>query len=113
MNPVGKVILWVGGFLVLWALVLSVDTARGHDAGGWKYPDYCCHDRDCAPVDTQSEGQDGKAMGHTKLHNSISLDPKKYNFKLVSPDGKMHVCASPDGASQQRIYYCIFNPEGV
>lgn len=115
MNPVGKVILWVGGFLVLWALILSADTARGHDAGGWKYPSICCHDADCAPVEWQGE-VDGQGVANTKLHAGITIKPSVYTYKMVSPDGKMHICATPDknmAPLTARRFYCIFQPAGM
>lgn len=115
MNPVGKVVLWLGGFLVLWALVLSADQARGHDAGGWHYPSICCHDADCAPVEWQGE-VDGKAVANTKLHAGITMDSSKYIYKMPSPDGKVHICATPDKSmapQMDRKFYCIFNPAGM
>lgn len=114
MNPGGKLVLWMAGILMLWAAVLTVDQARGHEAhgSGFKYPYFCCHDADCAPV-TKFTDQDGRGMAQTSLHKNISIDPKLYTHKMVSPDGRMHICASPDGAQGNRLYYCIFNPEGM
>lgn len=108
----------------LWGLMLGIAViaaihfavpARGHDAGGWNYPQICCHDADCAPVEWEGE-KDGKAIANTKLHAGISTEPHKYTYRMTSPDGKRHVCATPDNALaplQERKYYCIFDAAGM
>ena len=115
MNPAGKLVLWLAAFLILWAALLTADQARGHDAGGWHYPTYCCHDADCAPVKKFGErGEEGVA--ETELHKQISIDPRRYSHKMTSPDGRMHICATPDAAvnsGSSRAYFCIFAPAGM
>lgn len=113
MSMWSKAVLWFGGFLILWHCTLA---AFGHDAGGWNYPSICCHDADCAPVEWQGETPDHKGVANTKLHAGITIDPAPYIYKLPSPDGKMHICATPDKSmapNMTRRYYCIFNPEGM
>lgn len=110
MNPAGRLILWFSAFLVLWAVVV-VDKGRGHDAGGWHYPAYCCHEADCAPV-TKFGARGDEGVAQTKLHKEVSINPKLYTHKLASPDGKMHICATPDEGGPRK-FYCIFSPEGM
>jgi hypothetical protein len=33
--------------VVLISLAISIAPALAHDAGGWKYGNECCHERDC------------------------------------------------------------------
>lgn len=114
MRPAGKVILWFGGFLMLWGFVLE---AAGHEAPtGWQYPPECCHNMDCAPVEKTGENSAGEGIATTKLHYNITIKPEVYTYKKISPDGKLHVCATPDSQmapQMRRRFYCIFNPEGM
>lgn len=100
----------IGLLLGLWLVGL----AQAHDApSGWQYPAHCCHNADCAPAD-KVKFIDGEDKGATKLHKEITLNPRKYNHVLPSPDNNIHVCATPDNQSSMggRTYYCIFYPAG-
>ncbi len=113
MSPLSKLTLWICSFLLLWMVLVM--QLGAHDAGGWQYPSICCHDADCAPVEWQGE-LNGHGVANTKLHAGITTEPNQYTYKMTSPDGKMHVCATPDKSmapNMQRRLYCIFNPAGM
>lgn len=110
---------WMFGAALFLTLIVSCDVrmSAAHDTGtGWSYPMLCCHNADCAPVDWEGEDKDGKAIANTQHHAGISVEPHKYTWRLTSPDGKKHICATPDKAMaplQNRNYYCIFEAAGM
>lgn len=108
-----KVLAWIAAAMIAFNVAALVG-ARGHDApSGWAYPNFCCHDADCAPVD-DVKFIDGEDKANTKLHAGISMNPQRYSHKLSSPDEKVHICATPDKVLGKggRTYYCIFYPAG-
>lgn len=105
------------GCAVFLVSIVACDVrVRAHDAGTWHYPHICCHDADCAPVDWEGEDKEGQGVANTKHHSGISIAPEKYTYRFTSPDGKKHICATPDKAMaplQHRNYFCIFDAAGM
>lgn len=101
--------------ILLWGMLAA--QANSHDAGGWQYPSYCCHGADCAVVEWQGENKQGEGIASTNIHGGVSIDPKRYYYRFISPDGRMHICATPDTLltppDYVRRYYCIYAPAGM
>jgi len=84
--------------------------ANGHD---W-YPKECCHDKDCAPVESMtriSPADGGNAyVVVTSKHGKAIL---RRNFPLrESKDSRVHVCLSHYDTGDKEII-CIFMPPGA
>lgn len=104
---------FIGASLSLVALSVSVGTAalgpaRAH---GW-YPKDCCHDNDCAPVEStewQVPTRGGRPRfivtskhGRAVVRDGVSIRPSK--------DNRMHVCMMRYDALGEMEVTCLFMP---
>ena len=95
---------------VVWtAAIIPTNLANGHS---W-YPPECCHDIDCAPVESATwivTGAGDQLLQVTSIHG-IAIVP---NWVLVreSKDNRMHVCMSYDEFGNRTVL-CFFSPPSV
>lgn len=113
-----KVVLWFGGFLLMWSLLLmSVGPVRAHDApSGWHYPAECCGQGDCAQATFVGATEDGKMLVNTPIHSGVWPFGNPNVSVRHSPDSHVHLCATPDEIMKKysdipRSIYCVFMPD--
>ncbi len=110
--------VFILGFLLVVILsVLLATYASAHEApsGKWKYPHECCHDQDCAPVDSvaRTNPTDGSLpqLIVTTKHGTVIVPP---GFKVEqSGDNQMHACMRPEvwGSKDGKMkLICFFVP---
>lgn len=106
--------------LILLALLLPV-TASAHTAeSGFEYPNYCCHNRDCAEIPASAVRYDGGAYLVTVIGGTHPMVSKTTTYRVaedkkqVAPDGKWHICiidmADYDSETSEGFVRCFFGP---
>lgn len=90
--------------------LFSLRPARAH---GW-YPKDCCHDNDCAPVESLVRlvpaGGGAPQLVVTSKHGK-AIVPQDFPVR-ESKDGRMHVCMRHDPWGGMDVM-CLFIPPGV
>lgn len=86
---------WVHIIACLAALWLLTTMALPHDAGGWAYDSDCCHNRDCAPVQSAVMGWGGEgtttpALWVRTIHGIGPITPQ--TSIRESKDSQHHAC---------------------
>jgi hypothetical protein len=83
--------------------------AQAHD---W-YPKECCHDNDCAPVESISRSSSLTAWSElpnmvvTTKHGTAIVPPSLP--RRASRDNRMHACMNPGPMGRMQVI-CIFTP---
>lgn len=81
-------------------LCLSCQPAAAHDApSGWHYPQECCSDRDCAPLDASRVREVPRGYlidGEFTVLHAATKD---------SPDGEYHACFVPGVKQAPRCFW--------
>jgi hypothetical protein len=106
-------------FLALFAIMVStmVAVSQAHKAHtGMKYPFECCHEQDCAPVDSvaRTNPTDGSLpqLIVTTKHGTVAV-PNDF-IPRMSEDNQMHACMRPKvwgGAPSGAMnLICLFVP---
>ncbi len=80
-------------------LTMASGTVQAHD---W-YPFYCCHDKDCRPVDESAVKFTPKGWFITNTGETIPFNRAQY-----SPDGRFHICSY--GGLPEAKTICLFTP---
>ena len=94
------------------ACALWFTPAQAHD---W-YPKECCHETDCAPVDSVS--RTGPAGNSPQLPSMVVTT--KHGVAVVPPniprreskDNRMHACMNPGPMGKMQLI-CIFTPPAL
>lgn len=88
-------------------LLLTGTAVLAHDAGGWQYPNECCHDKDCRPIACHAveETSDGW------VYHADGGDIRFGKIVRVSGDGQCHGCWLPDYFKPHDLLgRCLFIP---
>jgi hypothetical protein len=91
------------------ACVFWFTPAQAHD---W-YPKECCHDNDCAPVESLSRSSSLAASSElpnmvvTTRHGTAIVPPNLP--RRASKDNRMHACMNPGPMGRMQVI-CIFTP---
>lgn len=88
--------------LLLGMLLLAPHAVSAH---GW-YPIECCHNMDCAPVDSAERNGTGGLTVTSRHGTGIVPDSMR---RRESRDQQMHVCMQPGSDGRMRVI-CIFIP---
>jgi hypothetical protein len=82
-----------------------------HENPHW-YPWECCHNQDCAPVDSVVE-----VIVHANGHKQLVVKSKHGTVEVPvdlpareSKDGRMHVCIRPEEDFSKMKVICVFLP---
>jgi hypothetical protein len=90
----------------------SFTPAQAHD---W-YPKECCHDHDCAPVESIARTSSLAAAAElpstvvTTRHGTAVLPPNLP--RRESKDNRMHACMNPGPMGRMQVI-CIFTPPAL
>ena len=91
--------------LIVPFLLLPLTGSRAHD---W-YPNECCHEMDCAPVDRAEQRAGVGLVVTTKRGTGIVPDSLQ---RRESKDEKMHVCMQRTFTGAMQVI-CIFVPPTI
>jgi len=104
---------WNCGAIVLLGFAVACafwfTPAQAHD---W-YPKECCHDNDCAPVESTARTSSLAASSElpstlvTTKHGTAVIPPNLP--RRESKDNRMHACMSPGPMGKMQLI-CIFTP---
>ena len=97
----------------IFAVTIFGATAPSASAHDW-YPHECCHDKDCAPVESMTRidpaGDGTPYMVVTSKHGKAIL---RRDFPTrESKDSRMHVCLGQYDTGEKEVI-CIFIPPGT
>jgi hypothetical protein len=97
--------------LAILAAAALVAPVNGHD---W-YPKDCCHDMDCAPVEsatrlTAAPGRSPQLVVISKHGRAVIGDGVSIR---ASKDSRMHVCMKRYDALGEMVANCLFIPPDV
>src|SRR5262245_35964782 len=93
-------------------LGLAVACALPAQAHDW-YPKECCHDNDCAPVESIARSNTLAASSElpttvvTTKHGTAMIPPNLQ--RRESKDNRMHACMNPGPMGKMQLI-CIFTP---
>ncbi len=97
----------------IFAVTIFGTTAPSASAHDW-YPHECCHDKDCAPVESMTRiapaGDGTPYMVVTSKHGKAIL---RRDFPTrESKDSRMHVCLGQYDTGEKEVM-CLFIPPGT
>src|SRR5262245_43060414 len=103
---------WNRAVIVLFGLAVACAMFAPAQAHDW-YPKECCHDNDCAPVESVARTSSLAASSElpstvvTTKHGTAVLPPNLP--RRESKDNRMHACMNPGPMGKMQLI-CIFTP---
>jgi hypothetical protein len=92
---------------IMMACIAAARAHVHHGADGTavnRYPQDCCHDRDCRPVSRVRTLSDGFLM---TTEDGTTVFVNAMRWRRPSQDNRWHVCF---GAGKEPTIYCVFAP---